>query len=216
MDSPLIEVYKNGKVTAFYLDTAFYNGEPNFKFVKHNNKMKTAIGVKLIAYVAMSRLAYNELRGWTVPEDENPSDEGYLVNYIGQEPNTPHYDGYVSWSPKEIFEASYFPIEVSDKISKSDVDAFIVKGKGQKIGEKTCVVLDSTLTGFDTTGTSACVDPANYNQEIGEEIARKDIVNAIWGHLGFVLQWAKNGLTGNTGYIQGSSTDQAPTINIES
>jgi len=49
--------------------------------------------------------------------------------------------------------------------------------------------------GFDMIGTSPCVDPANYDQSIGDEYARKKIVDQLWGHLGFVLQWAKNGLS---------------------
>lgn len=155
---------------------------------------KFAIGVKLIAFVAMSRLEYNNLRGWDVPKDENPRDEGYLVEDLNQKPNTYKYGGYVSWSPKAIFESSYFPIEDSTKISSSDVMDFHVLNDGIKLGEKTCVVLDSTVTGFDMVGTSACVDPANYDSQIGETIARNDITSALWGHLGFVLQWAKNGI----------------------
>jgi hypothetical protein len=50
--------------------------------------------------------------GWVVPEDENPLDEGYLVEYVdGGKANTPEYAGYVSWSPKDVFERAYKPIE---------------------------------------------------------------------------------------------------------
>lgn len=46
----------------------------------------------------MTRGDYNTYRGWTIPEDENPNDEGYLVEYEG---------GYQSWSPKDVFEKDY-------------------------------------------------------------------------------------------------------------
>lgn len=70
----------------------------------------TYIGTKVIKAVAMTRLAYNELRGWAVPEDENPADDGYLVEYLdGGKANVPGYEGYVSWSPKDIFERAYKP-----------------------------------------------------------------------------------------------------------
>lgn len=41
---------------------------------------------------------YNSYRGWTIPENEDPSSEGYLVKYN---------DGYESWSPREVFEEAY-------------------------------------------------------------------------------------------------------------
>lgn len=68
------------------------------------------IGTKLILALAMTRLAYNEYRGWDLPADENGADEGYLVEYQdGGKPNHPAHDGYISWSPKEQFEKAYRP-----------------------------------------------------------------------------------------------------------
>ena len=68
------------------------------------------IGVKLINARPMTRLAYNELRGWTLPADENPEDDGYLVEYMdGGQANHPGFIGYISWSPKDVFERAYRP-----------------------------------------------------------------------------------------------------------
>jgi hypothetical protein len=70
--------------------------------------MKTYIGTKIIRATPMTRLSYNGWRGWTVPENENPEDDGYLVEYTdGGKPNHPAFAGYVSWSPKEQFENAY-------------------------------------------------------------------------------------------------------------
>lgn len=70
--------------------------------------MKTYIGTKIINAKPMTRGDYNAFRGWTVPADENPADEGYLVEYTdGGKGNTDLYAGYVSWSPKEQFEGAY-------------------------------------------------------------------------------------------------------------
>lgn len=70
--------------------------------------MKHYIGTKAINAKPMNRLEYNEVRGWTLPADEDGADEGYLVEYVdGGKPNTPHYAGYVSWSPKEQFDKAY-------------------------------------------------------------------------------------------------------------
>jgi hypothetical protein len=68
------------------------------------------IGTKIVIAEAMSRAAYNLFRGWTLPADENGADEGYLVEYQdGGKPNVPGRAGYVSWSPKEQFDAAYRP-----------------------------------------------------------------------------------------------------------
>ena len=70
--------------------------------------MKKYIGTKLIQAKPMSRLEYNEFKGWSLPKDEDGNDEGYLVEYTdGGKPNTSSYDGYVSWSPRIQFENAY-------------------------------------------------------------------------------------------------------------
>jgi hypothetical protein len=45
---------------------------------------------------------YNEYKGWTIPADENPEREGYLVVY-----NQGTDDHYESWSPKKQFDDGY-------------------------------------------------------------------------------------------------------------
>jgi hypothetical protein len=70
----------------------------------------THIGAKLIAAEPMTRQAYIAFRGWEVPADENTTDEGFLIEYLdGGKPNIAGRDGYVSWSPKDVFERSYRP-----------------------------------------------------------------------------------------------------------
>lgn len=56
------------------------------------------IGTKIIAAFKMTRGEYNIHRGWTIPEDEDPNDEGYIVRYD---------NSYISWSPKKAFEDTY-------------------------------------------------------------------------------------------------------------
>jgi hypothetical protein len=60
--------------------------------------MKTYIGTKIIKATPMTRLAYNQLRGWALPSNENGDDAGFLVEYTdGGKPNLEGYAGYVSW-----------------------------------------------------------------------------------------------------------------------
>ncbi len=73
--------------------------------------MKQYIGTKIINAKPMTRLEYNQFRGWKLPTDENGEDPGYLVEYTdGGKANTEQYVGYVSWSPKDVFEKAYRPI----------------------------------------------------------------------------------------------------------
>lgn len=70
--------------------------------------MKQYIGTKLINAKPMTRGEYNDYRGWQVPDNENPEDAGYLVEYQDSPTaNTPDHDGYVSWSPKDVFDKAY-------------------------------------------------------------------------------------------------------------
>lgn len=65
----------------------------------------TFVGTKVIHAKPMSRGEYNQYRGWDMPDDENPIDPGYLVEYAGS-------DAYRSWSPKAVFEQSYEQINL--------------------------------------------------------------------------------------------------------
>lgn len=145
------------------------------------------LGVKLIKArkawrINGSAIVYDMNR---MVQHDDVVDEGYEVEYP---------DGYKSFSPKDVFEKAYYMILSPNKIQEGDVLNFIKEGYSLRLGEKTTVVCDTTLTGFDTVGIAACVYPSNYDHDMGCGVARRDIKDKIWGHLGFVLQWAINGL----------------------
>lgn len=60
---------------------------------------------KRVHAMPMSRGDYNNYRGWQMPENEDPSDPGYLVVY-----NRNTVDHYESWSPKHVFDDGYTEI----------------------------------------------------------------------------------------------------------
>lgn len=145
------------------------------------------LGVKLIKTrkawrINGSAIVYDMNR---MVQHDDVIDKGYEVEYP---------DGYKSFSPKDVFEKAYYMILSPNKIQEGDVLNFIKEGYSLRLGEKTTVVCDTTLTGFDTVGIAACVDPSTYDHDMGCGVARRDIKDKIWGHLGFVLQWAINGL----------------------
>ncbi|ADV46447.1 DUF2829 domain-containing protein [Nitratifractor salsuginis] len=89
--------------------------------------MKQYIGTKIINAKPMTLGGYNNFRGWEIPKDEDPAREGYLVEYTdGGEPNTAEYKGYVSWSPKEVFERAY---RLNGNLTFGDALVYLKDGK---------------------------------------------------------------------------------------
>ncbi len=69
---------------------------------------KTYVGTKVVYAMPMNRLEYNQLRGWELPANENGDDECYLIQYAdGGKSNMPGFSGYLSWSPRDVFEKAY-------------------------------------------------------------------------------------------------------------
>lgn len=75
--------------------------------VNENQGFETYIGIKGIQAKPMTRQEYNDLRGWTLPSDENGDDDGYLVVYSNKQCNVDGIQGYVSWSPKDVFDEAH-------------------------------------------------------------------------------------------------------------
>jgi hypothetical protein len=48
-----------------------------------------------------------------------------------------------------------------------------------------CVLI--LRNGFTLTGQSACASKENYQQDIGQRLARQDAINKLWAYLGFEL-----------------------------
>ena len=149
--------------------------------------MKHYIGVKAIKAKPMTHNEYLEHIDSPYQyhcEDDNP---GYLVEYP---------DGYQSWSPKEAFDRSHLELDNPTKISATDIDRFIGPNafSSLKLGDKTTLVEMNPRTGFVQYETSSCVDPENYDHDLGCQIGADRIKDKLWPMLGFVLQWAKSGL----------------------
>lgn len=78
--------------------------------IKPVNKMdfKKYVGIKELKATPMTKEEYCQYRGWEIPKNEEPGESGYLVEYLdGGKPNDERHEGYISWSPKDVFEKSY-------------------------------------------------------------------------------------------------------------
>ena len=153
--------------------------------------MQSYISTKLIKAKPMTRGEYNKFRGWDIPKNENPDDEGYLIQYP---------DGYISWCPKKQFEE--FNLKVDDNknlpsgvsIGSKMVDDFIKEVYVSTLGDKTTLVRAILVNGFEIVESTGCVDKANYSEDIGAEICLNKIKDRIWYLLGFLLQTAYKGV----------------------
>lgn len=66
------------------------------------------IGTKSVLATPMSRAEYCDYRGWQLPENEDPNEPVYLVEYTdGGKPNDERHQGYITMSPKEVFDNAY-------------------------------------------------------------------------------------------------------------
>lgn len=122
-----------------------------------------------------------------VSELDDGVQDGYLVTSSNGE----------SWYSETVFSEEFYTLSRENdgtKILKEDVENFITDVDAITVGDKTTVVNAHTLTGFDTVKHSSCVDPKNYSIELGKKYAMEEVISDLWGHLGFVLQWAKFGL----------------------
>lgn len=123
-----------------------------------------------------------QIQAW--PADKN----AYGVEYE---------DGYVSQSPKGVFDRHYLAMgEDSTKISPAMVNSFIAKVEVATLGDGRTTLVQATLrNGFTITETSTCVDIKNYDEGVGKSLCMIKVEDRVWELLGFMLCWAKNGLS---------------------
>lgn len=88
----------------------------------------------------------------------------------------------------EVEDNPKLPSGVS--IGPKMVEDFIKEKHISTIGDKTTLVRVVLKNGFEVIESSACVDKANYNEEIGAECCMNKIKDKIWMLLGFLLQTA--------------------------
>ena len=130
------------------------------------------IGTKSVLATTMTRGEYNEYRGWTIPENEDPTEQGYLVEYVdGGKPNDDRHKGYISWSPRDVFEQSYHQaqtpqdrvrLEQRDLYDKLDkLENFLDKGQPDFIDDEQWALLKEQQMHMDA-----------YNDVLTKQIAK--------------------------------------------
>lgn len=141
--------------------------------MKATKPMKNFIGTKMLKATPMNRLAYNEYREWILPPNEDGSDEGYLVEYTdGGKPNDPRHKGYISWSPKEQFDAAYV-----EAVGVSDTNEPWVN----RVNGELALLLNNTikLTKFLLSPTAELLDPGMRNDMHRQTLAMREYASVL-------------------------------------
>lgn len=153
--------------------------------------MSKYIYCNLVKVEPMTMEDYCDLTGYSAPECEDVSEPGYKLEYE---------DGAIAFIHKDIFVGKALKLEDNPKlpsgvsVGPDMVNNFIKETHAETIGDKTTLVRAVLVNGFEVIESSACVDKANYSEEIGVEICLNKIKDKIWYLLGFLLQTAVGGV----------------------
>ena len=79
--------------------------------------MDTYLGFQEVNAKPMTRQEYNDLRGWTLPDDEDGNDAGYLVENLVTD--------HINWQPKAVFDELFHN---SDNMTFSDALEIMKRG----------------------------------------------------------------------------------------
>ena len=76
------------------------------------------------------------------------------------------------------------------KVSQEQIDELLNNAETQEhiFWDRELVVSYKLKNGFIISGRGACVDPANFNIDIGRQVAREDAENQLWKLEGYLLQ----------------------------
>ena len=79
-------------------------------------------------------------------------------------------------------------------LTKEHIDSIIAGStfRVSTVDNKTTIVIATLPNGFQIVESSSCVDPDNYDVDIGRENAMKRIVDKVWELEGYVAQGNKH------------------------
>ena len=76
-----------------------------------------------------------------------------------------------------------------NKITTEHIESVIEKKDFHKIKGATLTFCVLTLkNGYTVTGESACVDPKNFDEEVGQQVAYQNAFEKIWELEGYLLK----------------------------
>ena len=98
------------------------------------------------------------------------------------------------------------------KLTKEFLESEIDKVEYNRFGETNTHCTITTKSGFTFTGESACVDPNNFDQKIGEKFAYENAFEKMWMPYGF---WLHKALADHDNRLQPPSDDNNEMIIVQ-
>lgn len=78
---------------------------------------------------------------------------------------------------------------IPNKLSMGDILEAVTESSYWRLGDTTTTVCQLTLkNGFTVVGTSACIDPLEFNKTVGEKVAWDNALEKVWELEGYLLQ----------------------------
>ena len=77
---------------------------------------------------------------------------------------------------------------MSNTVTQEQVNKQVAREEFINHENKTTIGIFTLINGFVIVEASSCVDPKNYNEEIGKQICRDRVNNKIWELEGYKLQ----------------------------
>lgn len=79
--------------------------------------------------------------------------------------------------------------KLPNKLTMGEILDTVAKADYWRLGETTTTVCQLTLkNGYSVTGTSACIDPLEFNRTIGEKVAWDNALEKVWELEGYLLK----------------------------
>lgn len=144
----------------------------------------------------------NEDKKTALPENKANTDPGSLFDFLGRagkptvilDENTKANATKEAAQPEKpqtvLEEVKALQATQKNKVAQEDIESIISKSviDSTTVGEKTTLVRVVLPNGFVLTESSSCVDPANYNFELGKKLCLENIKRKLWMLEGYVLQ----------------------------
>lgn len=79
---------------------------------------------------------------------------------------------------------------IENKVSQEEIENLLDSSETQEhiFWNKELVVSYRLPCGFTILGRAACVDPSNFNLNLGRDIARENAIDQLWQLQGYRLQ----------------------------
>ena len=75
-----------------------------------------------------------------------------------------------------------------EKLTLEKIKSLVVKTEYQRFGATTTVCAAHLANGFVVIGVSGCLNPTDFDEQKGREIAEQDAINQLWKLHGYYVK----------------------------